>query len=389
MNKFDEKLKRMIDSDVDDISGLIWRIENDNRYTHLLKYINSSEHMKNYYSSIDIEKRKKELLEIITDVTSVLANEHDFRKKVLNIFEYMRINVSYENMFKNVGCLSQNACNCAILGKAVCEGQSRFFNMLLCSAGIISYKVTRRFDCVDGLTDHAVVCIVDDNRNSYLLDPTMNDGVLDSNGYFLMFDPSNDKSTIGKDGHIREDLYGNPAYKRKWDYGENTEGLPEYYQALKFDKSEVLEARKKVYEYCLKKYADSELFKSPIVDGETIKEKIINIVKKLDKYVILPDNMEEYDYELITINLDGFEMEIGKCFELLLYANNIEFDLVANGIDRRKNTPYIDIKDNNYEYVINTNNIYSVNKPRKRWLAELIDGKLQSSPLETDDIERS
>ncbi len=77
MGKFDEKLKRMIDSDVNEIPGLIWRIENDDRYVNLIKYINSSEHMRNYYSSIDIEKRKKELLEIITDITSALASEHD------------------------------------------------------------------------------------------------------------------------------------------------------------------------------------------------------------------------------------------------------------------------------------------------------------------------
>ena len=115
----------------------------------------------------------------------------------------------------------------------------------------------------------------------------------------------------------------------------------------------------------------------------------MNIAKKLEKYVILPDNMEEYDYELITINLNGFEMEIGKCFELLLYANNIEFDLVASGRDRRKNTSYIDIKDNNYEYIINTNNLYSINKPQKRWLAELVDGKMQSPQLETDDLEKT
>lgn len=96
----------------------------------------------------------------------------------------------------------------------------------------------------------------------------------------------------------------------------------------------------------------------------------MNIAKKIEEYAILPENMEEYDYDLITINLNGFEMEIGKCFELLLYANNIEFDLVANGRDRRKNTSYIDIKDNNYEYVINTNNLYSINKPQKRWLID-------------------
>lgn len=389
MGKFDEKLKRMIDSDVNEIPGLIWRIENDDRYVNLIKYINSSEHMRNYYSSIDIEKRKKELLEIITDITSALASEHDFRKNILNLLEYMRINVSYENIGEIAGSLSQNAYNCAILGKAVCSGQSNFFNMLLRSAGIISYRHRSRFDLVDGFEDHAVVCIVDDNRNSYLLDPTVNDGVLDSNGYFLMFDPSIDDSAIGNDGHIREDLYGKPAYKRKEDYGENTEGLPEYYQALKFTKAEVLEARKKVYEYCLKKYDDLELFKNPIVEGKDIKEKILNIAKKIEKYAILPENMEEYDYDLITINLNGFEMEIGKCFELLLYANNIEFDLVANGRDRRKNTSYIDIKDNNYEYVINTNNLYSINKPQKRWLAELLDGKLKSSQLETEGLEKN
>lgn len=270
MGKFDEKLKRMIDSDVNEIPGLIWRIENDDRYVNLIKYINSSEHMRNYYSSINIEKRKKELLEIITDITSALASEHDFKKNILNLLEYMRINVSYENIGEIAGSLSQNACNCAILGKAVCNGQSNFFNMLLRSAGIISYRHRSRFDLVDGFADHAVVCIVDDNRNSYLLDPTVNDGVLDSNGYFLMFDPSIDDSAIGNDGHIREDLYGKPAYKRKEDYGENTEGLPEYYQALKFTKAEVLEARKKVYEYCLKKYGDLELFKNSIVEGKDI-----------------------------------------------------------------------------------------------------------------------
>lgn len=115
----------------------------------------------------------------------------------------------------------------------------------------------------------------------------------------------------------------------------------------------------------------------------------MNIAKKIEEYAILPENMEEYDYDLITINLNGFEMEIGKCFELLLYANNIEFDLVANGRDRRKNTSYIDIKDNNYEYVINTNNLYSINKPQKRWLAELLDGKLKSSQLETEGLEKN
>lgn len=389
MGKFDEKLKRMIDSDVNEIPRLIWRIENDDRYVNLVKYINSSEHMRNYYSSIDIEERKKELLEIITDITSALASEHNFRKNILNLLEYMRINVSYENIGEIAGSLSQSACNCAILGKAVCNGQSNFFNMLLRSAGIISYRHGSRFDLIDGFEDHAVVCIVDDNRNSYLLDPTVNDGVLNSNGYFKMFDPSIDNSAIGSDGHIREDLYGRPAYKRKEDYGENTEGLPEYYQALKFTKAEVLEARKKVYEYCLKKYGDLELFKNPIVEGKDIKEKILNIAKKIEEYAILPENMEEYDYDLITINLNGFEMEIGKCFELLLYANNIEFDLVANGRDRRKNTPYIDIKDNNYEYVINTNNLYSINKPQKRWLAELVDGKLKSSQLKTEGLEKT
>ena len=63
--------------------------------------------------------------------------------------------------------------------------------------------------------------------------------------------------------------------------------------------------------------------------------------------------------------------------------------MVENGRDRRKNTPYIDIKNNNYEYIINTNNLYSVNGPRKKWLAELVDGKLQSSQLETEDLEKA
>lgn len=62
---------------------------------------------------------------------STLGGHFSLEEKIMNFLEYIRINGMYESIEEKAAILSQEAINIALLGKGVCNSQSRFLELLL------------------------------------------------------------------------------------------------------------------------------------------------------------------------------------------------------------------------------------------------------------------
>ena len=136
INVFNKKnLEQLLRNDVRDHRDLVYRIETTDLYKSLLEYINSTQNSKSFFEIGNTDYMYAKLKKELEDVVSTLGCEHfSLEEKIINFLEYIRLNGMYESIGEKAAILSQEAINIALLGKGVCNSQSKFLELLLLSS---------------------------------------------------------------------------------------------------------------------------------------------------------------------------------------------------------------------------------------------------------------
>ena len=265
-------------------------------YKCLTDYMNITEESKQYYQNANEELLTAKLTEEIEDIVREIGNENfSFDEKILNFLEYFRLNVMYESIGEKASKISQSALNPVILGKGVCNAQAHFLELLLLESGeeAAAMRVKLKDQDTGFVAEHKVAIVKSPNQDIiYYLDPTWYNGTSSFNTERLSDDM----------------LYGSQAKE---------------FHTFESDISKISQARKRVYEYLIKKYKIKEISHLLDLDGLSDLEKHARIIMYMSRHLVKISET----VRARSILLEGKEIEIGKALELFYYANGIEFSL--------------------------------------------------------------
>lgn len=313
-------------------------------------YMTASEAGSNFFSLFECQSKEekeknclylkqsyeKECLNIIEHLGNDTYTDEE---KILNYLEYIRLCGMYENyslsnyelenpeadkdyLYRKKAfypSISQCRYNIALFGKGVCYSQSRFLADLLANSNLLKSEYQRVFSFVTpgGNVELHEICGMDKENSSLededyctiTLDPTIYDGTIKS-------------------------------MKTGFSYGFSKNNI---IQEIDFDEEDILKARKRVLDYCSKKYdMKNLLIELGIHDGLSDDEKLKLILEYLENNIV----SLEYYISVCSVEYQNREFEIGKLFELLCYSSGLKYKMISNG--KRSNTIYnVKIEDKN------------------------------------------
>lgn len=328
-------LEQLMQNDVRSHRDLVYRINNTDEYKSLLKYIKVTPYSKRFFENSNTEYMYDKLKTELKEIVDILGNKHfSLEEKILNFLEYIRLNGMYESIGEKAAVLSQDALNIAILGKGVCNSQSKFLELLLIASNEES-KTLRIRGVEENSSEHQANFVKFDKDKFYFLDPTAYNGKISSMHYELT-----DKDF----------------------YGGKPNGLYDFYAS----EEKINEARETVYKYLVERYNIREISEQLHLENLADLEKQATIITYLES--ILVPSTEKVNFR--SIILDGKEIEVGKALELFYYANNIEFKPIFG---RPKSNCMFLLKIDDRDAVINPPTLFSKEKNEeplsKRWIA--------------------
>lgn len=321
------------------------------KYKCLTDYMNITEESKQYYQNANEELLTAKLTEEIEDIVREIGNENfSFDEKILNFLEYFRLNVMYESIGEKASIISQSALNPVILGKGVCNAQAHFLELLLLESGeeAAAMRVKLKDQDTGFVAQHKVAIVKSPNLDIiYYLEPTWYNGTSSFNTERLSDDM----------------LYGSQAKE---------------FHTFESDISKISQARKRVYEYLIKKYKIKEISHLLDLDGLSDLEKHARIIMYMSRHLVKISET----VRARSILLEGKEIEIGKALELFYYANGIEFSLAIKKNSSKQDAIlliWIDRKS----AAIYPNKVFSLSENNslisKKWIAiQKEDGNFQT-----------
>ena len=333
-----DALEQLLQNDVKSHRDLVYRINNTDKYKFLLNYIKATPYSRSFFENANTDYMYAKLKKELQDVVYTLGDEHfSLEEKVLNFLEYIRLNGMYESVGEKAAALSQDAINIALLGKGVCNSQSRFLELLLIAsneeANIL--RIRGLEESQDVSSEHQVTVVKFDKDKFYFLDPTVYNGKLSSIHYKL----SDENFYNGKPN----ELYDFYASEEK-----------------------INESRKTVYKYLIERYNIKGISEQLHMEDLTDLEKQATIITYLES--ILVPTTEKVNFR--SILLDGKEIEVSKALELFFYANDIEF---APIFGKPKYNCMFLVKIDDKEAVINPLTLFSKEENKdtisKKWIA--------------------
>ncbi len=348
INVFNKKnLEQLLRNDVRDHRDLVYRIETTDLYKSLLEYINSTQNSKSFFEIGNTDYMYAKLKKELEDVVSTLGCEHfSLEEKIINFLEYIRLNGMYESIGEKAAILSQEAINIALLGKGVCNSQSKFLELLLLASN--EEARTLRVIGIEESQDikyHQVTVSKFDKDKFYFLDPTTYNGRLSSIHYKLS-----------------DENFHNVKSSELYNF---------YASEEKINKS-----RQNVYKYLIERYHIREISEQLHLEDLTDLEKHAMIITYLES--ILVPVTEKANFR--SIMLDGKEIKISKALELFYYANSIEFIPIFS---RPKYNCMLSVQIDGKDAIINAPTLFSKEKNKyplsKKWIAiQQIDGKYET-----------
>jgi len=279
------------------------QLENDPKFYYI---INNSP-MQLFY---DYEKKLEHIVEMIYNP--------NFSKKqnVLNVLEYMRIMAMYENVKqrstkdKEIMDLSRYPLFLSVFGKGFCYSQAKFTRDILLHMGITAgdffvdiYKNDSRW-IKTGIPHQETSVEIDSNY--FAIDSTEYDGTLD--GIQFKMQPQNKQKL--KALNIRTDFSAT--------------------------QEEIKESRNFVLSKLVKDLGIDKISKQLNLEHKKDLQKQCTIMTFVESRLNLTKNLETH---MISANLNGINIEVGKLIELLFYQNNIKYDIECRK-NNRKNTIY-------------------------------------------------
>lgn len=254
----------------------------------------------------------------INHIVQMIYNpEFSKKQNVLNVLEYMRIMTMYENVKQknsedeHIIDLSRYPIFLSVFGKGFCYSQARFARDILLHMGIRAkdfyvdeFKFNHSYNKT--MFPHQQTLInLDDNI--FFIDPMAYNGALD--GVQFHVKPESNKKL--EDVGIRTDFSATQEeIKKSRDFVLSK--LTKELEINQISKQLKLEHKEDLYKQCV---------------IMTYVESRINLTKNIETY-------------MVSANLNGFNIEVGKLIELFLYENNIEYDLKCGKSSNRKNTIY-------------------------------------------------
>lgn len=333
-----EVLEQLLQNDVKNHRDLVSRMNNTDEYKFLSNYIKATPYSRSFFENANIDYMYTKLKKELQDVVYTLGDENfSLEEKVLNFLEYIRLNGMYESIGEKAAVLSQEAINIALLGKGVCNSQSRFLELLFIAsheeANIL--RIRKFEESQDIYSEHQVTVVKFDKDKFYFLDPTSYNGKLSSMRYKL-----SDKNF----------------------YNGKPNGLYDFYVS----EEKINESRKNVYEYLIERYNIKGISERLHMEDLTDLEKQATIITYLES--ILVPVTEKVNFR--SIILDGKEIEVSKALELFYYANHIEFTPIFG--KPKYNCMFL-IKINDKEAAINPPTLFSKKENKdtlsKKWIA--------------------
>lgn len=271
------------------------------------KYIVNSSPMQLFY---DYEKNIRHI------VGTIYNPQFSKKQNVLNVLEYIRIMTMYENVKqkysedRRIMDLSRYPIFLSVFGKGFCYSQAKFTRDILLHMGINSgdfYIDIYNADNSHNKTGvpHQQTLLQLDN-DCFFIDPTDYDGSLD--GIQFKVQPQN-KEKLEKFG-VRTDFSAT--------------------------QEEIKKSRDFVLPKLIKELEIDQISKRLKLEGKGSLQKQCTIMAFVESRLNLTRNLETH---MISANLNGVNIEVGKLIELFLYQNNIKYELECRK-SNRKNTMY-------------------------------------------------
>ena len=300
-----EVLEQLLQNDVKNHRDLVYRMNNTDEYKFLSNYIKATPYSRSFFENANIDYMYTKLKKELQDVVYTLGDENfSLEEKVLNFLEYIRLNGMYESIGEKAAVLSQEAINIALLGKGVCNSQSRFLELLFIAsheeANIL--RIRKFEESQDIYSEHQVTVVKFDKDKFYFLDPTSYNGKLSSMRYKL-----SDKNF----------------------YNGKPNGLYDFYVS----EEKINESRKNVYEYLIERYNCMFLIKindkEAAINPPTLFSKKENKDTLSKKWIAIRQANEEFKtIDKLNDNYDGQKI-IERCRE------NIKLFHKNRGIETR------------------------------------------------------
>ena len=263
----------------------------------------NSERYNSFFRETDIDKLLSQYTEVVSETAKSLGTGDVIdRQFIVNVLEYGRFLGMYENMenqedgtIGTISYLSQSGLNIALLGKSVCASQARFMRDLLQERNIKSVCSKVTFVSDDGeeipLEEHDVTLFGLEGKY-YYADPTWYNGTQSS-------------------------LKGSNGLAKCYQYSDLD------LQTLEFSQEEIEIARRTVGKVAIEKLGIDKIVEQLGLSKLTDLDKQTTIMAYLEKQAIIPMQ----PVSIASVDINGFEVEVGKAFELFLQQQGVPYQL--------------------------------------------------------------
>lgn len=287
-----------------------------------------SSNMCEYFQQLETEARFRYILDStpiklfhdykknIKHIVEMIYNPKFSKKQnVLNVLEYARVMVMYENVKRKYTAdrqimdLSRYPIFLSVYGKGFCYSQARFTRDILLEMGfraadfyIDVYKSTNNQE--EGIPHQQTLVELD--NDCYFIDSTDYYGSLD--GVQFKVQPENQEKL--KSVGVRTDFSAT--------------------------QEEIRKSRNYVLSKLVKELEIDKISRQLKLDEKGDLEKQCVIMAFVESRLNLTKNLETH---MASANLNGVNIEVGKLIELFLFQNNIEYDIECKR-ENRKDTIY-------------------------------------------------
>lgn len=313
------EIKTMIQAHINSIKNIELQTESplyQQKANLLSEYMRVSPLSKKFFELKNPDILLQRYLKELQSISNGLGDSRfSSKEKILNFMEYIRLNGMSENISDSIlrtkginaiAELSQTGLNIALLGKGVCKSQAQFLEHLLRCSGI---DATNKQIIIRDLNDdvaHEVVKAKTTEQDSYFLDPTWYNGILESiKGYFDNLNPT--------------------------DRGEMA--------VLDITQEDIDKARENAQHFLIERYKIKDISEQLELDkAKDDMEKQIRILAYMGKNLV--PTSDKIPLNIRSVNFENREVEVGKLLELFYKANNIQYQIKGEAKTRKSEVTY-------------------------------------------------